>query len=81
MIDRIPAPNQHGELSESRFFLQDSWYDGYRGTVNLLQGTIHIIRKHLCSTELNLITKFFIKTGWFFLSEQKSLFLSLSTLA
>ena len=37
MIDRIPAPNQHGKLSESRFFLQDSWYDGYRGTVNLLQ--------------------------------------------
>ena len=29
------------------------------------QGTIHILRKHLCSTKLNLITKFFIKTGFF----------------
>ena len=30
-----------------------------------LLGTIHILRKHLNSTKLNLITKSFIKTGFF----------------
>ena len=29
------------------------------------QGTIHILPKHLYSTKSNLITKFFIKTGFF----------------
>ena len=28
-------------------------------------GTIHILRKHLYSTKRNLVTKFFIKTGFF----------------
>ena len=31
---------------------------------NLLLGT-HILRKHLYSTKRNLVTKFFIKTGFF----------------
>ena len=29
------------------------------------EGTIHILRKYLYSIKLNLITKFFIKTGFF----------------
>ena len=29
------------------------------------QGTIHILRKHLYSTKLNLTFKFFTKTGFF----------------
>ena len=29
------------------------------------QGTIHILRKHLCSTKFNSITKFYMKTGIF----------------
>ena len=33
--------------------------------VALALGTIHILRKHLYSTKLNFITKFFIKTGIF----------------
>jgi hypothetical protein len=41
------------------------------------QGIIHILRKHLCSTKLNLITKIFIKTG-FFMSKQKSLFFKIT---
>ena len=41
------------------------------------EGTIHISRKHLYGTKLNLITKFFIKTG-FFSSKQKSLFFNIT---
>ena len=33
VIDKIPPPNKHNSLSSLRFFLQDSWYDMYRGTV------------------------------------------------
>ena len=32
---------------------------------DFFKGTIHILRKHLYSTKLNLITKFFIKTFFF----------------
>ena len=39
-------------------------------------GTIHILRKHLYSTKLNVITQFFIKTG--FLSKQNSLFFNIT---
>ena len=51
----------------------------YRGQYSIvnLQGTIHILRKHLYSTKLKLITKFFIKTG-VFLSKQKSLFFKIT---
>lgn len=37
IIERIPPPNRHGQLSKLRCFLQDSWYDKYRGAVNLVQ--------------------------------------------
>ena len=33
--------------------------------ISTVQGTIHILRKHLNSTKLNLTTKFFTKTGFF----------------
>ena len=29
------------------------------------QGTVHILRKHLYSTKLDMITIFFLKTGFF----------------
>ena len=32
---------------------------------DFFKGTIHILHKHLYSTKINLITKFFIKTGFF----------------
>ena len=37
VVDKIPPPSKHGKGSTLRFFLQDSWYDKYRGTVNLVQ--------------------------------------------
>ena len=37
VVDKIPPPNRHGKAETLRFFLQDSWYDKYRGTVNLVQ--------------------------------------------
>ena len=43
---------------------------------DFFKGTIHILRKHLYSTKLNLITKFFIKT--FFFRQNKGI--SFSTL-
>ena len=33
--------------------------------IKLLQGTIHILRKHFYSTKLNLTSKFFTRTGFF----------------
>ena len=35
---------------------------------------IHILRKHLCSTKLNLNTKFFIKTVFFFVKTKEFTF-------
>ena len=40
---------------------------------DFFKGTIHILRKHLYSTKLNLITKFFIKT-FFFVKTMEFLF-------
>lgn len=37
IVSKIPPPNRHAQSSILRFFLQDSWYDKYRGTVNLVQ--------------------------------------------
>ena len=34
-------------------------------------GTIHILRKHLYSTKLNLTSKFFTKTGFFFVKSKE----------
>ncbi len=46
IIEKIPPPNRHGKSADDlRFFLQDSWYDKYRGTVNLVQvidGTLKV---------------------------------------
>ena len=51
----------------------------YRGQYSIvnLQGTIHILRKHLYSTKLKLITKFFIKTGFFFRQNKRVYFSTL----
>ena len=45
VVDKIPPPNKHNSLSSLRFFLQDSWYDIYRGTV---VSTIIFAFKHFC---------------------------------
>ena len=37
VVERMPPPNRHGKLSKLRLLLQDSWYDRYKGTVNLVQ--------------------------------------------
>ena len=37
VVKKIPPPNRHNSLQELRFILQDSWYDTFRGTVNLIQ--------------------------------------------
>ena len=37
IIKQIPPPTKYGKLVETRCFLQDSWYDSYRGAVNLVQ--------------------------------------------
>ena len=44
VISDIPAPDKHGADSILRFFLQDSWYDTYRGTVNLIQVTHGVLK-------------------------------------
>ena len=44
VISDIPAPDKHGADSVLRFFLQDSWYDTYRGTVNLIQVTHGVLK-------------------------------------
>jgi hypothetical protein len=41
-------------------------------------GTIHILRKHLYSTKLNLTFKFFTKTVLDFLSQQKNFFFNIT---
>ena len=43
-------------------------------TVMATLGTIHILRKHLYSTKINFITKFFIKTGFFRQNKGTSVF-------
>ena len=43
-------------------------------TVMATLGTIHILRKHLYSTKINFITKFFIKTGFFRQNKEISVF-------
>ena len=40
-------------------------------------GIVHILRKHLYSTKINLVSKFFTKTG-FFLSKQNNFFLHIT---
>ena len=40
----------------------------------LTLGTIHILRKHLYSTKLNLTSKFFTRTGFFFVKIKEFLF-------
>ena len=48
---RLPMPTSlHGKLST---------------IYGVMQGTIHILRKHLYSIKLNLTSKFFIKIGFF----------------
>ena len=37
VVEKIPPPLHYGKLPNLRCFLQDSWYDTYRGTVNLIQ--------------------------------------------
>ena len=48
--------------------------DNIKCITDFLLGTIHILRKHLYSTKLNLISYFFAKTVIVFSSKQKSLF-------
>ena len=49
-VDQVLVRELHAE--------EASWTD--------YQGTIHILRKHLYSTKLNLTSKFFTRTGVFF---------------
>ena len=37
VVDKIPPPDRHGRGQDLRLLLQDSWYDKYKGTVNLVQ--------------------------------------------
>ena len=43
----------------------ESFCPQVKSKVHSILGTIHILRMHLYNTNLNLITKFFIKTGFF----------------
>ena len=37
VVERIPAPLKYGTDSELQLIIQDSWYDKYKGAVNLVQ--------------------------------------------
>ena len=43
--ERIPPPNRHGKRTDKlRLLLQDSWYDRYKGCVNLVQVIDGVLR-------------------------------------
>lgn len=46
VVTRIPPPLEHGKGKTLRMILQDSWYDKYRGTVNLVQVVDGILEKN-----------------------------------
>ena len=63
IIDRIPPPNRHGNSrSTLRFFLQDSWYDKYRGTVNLVQVIDGTLKLQDTITSMSLSQDFVVRT-------------------
>ena len=37
VVTDIPSPDRHGKSDKLKFLLQDSWYDQYKGAVNLVQ--------------------------------------------
>lgn len=62
VVTAIPSPNKHGNLENLRLLLQDSWYDNFKGAVNLVQVIDGVLRLNDQVTSIKTGKSYPIKT-------------------
>jgi translation elongation factor EF-4 len=62
VIERVPPPNRHGKSTDLRMLLQDSWYDKYKGAVNLVQVVDGVLKLNMAVTSVLTKKSYVVKT-------------------